>query len=179
MDFRKGITLIELMVAVATLGILTSLAIPSLNHLRASNAMAASLNLFLAQLHLARSTAVTRERHITLCPASSPTSCSNDSSTWARGYLIFADQNENREPDPGEEIVSYTGHSSRNIQIRSSRFRNRISFLPRGRAWFSNASIYFCHMRYTDLTRKIIISNNGRVRREKVPPGVPTPCPPS
>jgi len=180
MDFRKGITLTELMIAVATLGILTSLAIPSLNHLRASNAMAASLNLFLAQLHLARSTAVARERHITLCPASSPAGCSGGGSdNWAGGYLIFADVNKNKERDPDENMLSFAHHAPPGIQIHSSRFRNRISFLSQGRAWFSNATIYFCHVQYTDLSWKIIISNNGRVRREKVPPGAPAPCPPS
>ncbi|WP_041068662.1 GspH/FimT family pseudopilin [Thiolapillus brandeum] len=166
MDFRKGITLIEVMVTVATIGILTSLAIPSLSHLRASNTMATSLNLFLSQLQLARSTAVTREHHITLCPASSPTACGDDTTSWAGGYLIFEDSNKNGEPDADEEIVSHTDQGLQGIRIRSSRYRSRISFLPQGRSWFSNATIHFCHPQYPDLNRKIIVSNNGRIRKE-------------
>ena len=173
MDFTRshirGITLIELVTAIAITGILTSLAIPSFNHMRAGNAMAASLNLFLAQLHLARSTAVTRERHITLCPTADTTTCSDDPRDWADGYLIFEDRNRNAERDSNEEIVSHASQASGDIRISSSRYRNRISFQSQGRAWFSNATIRFCHNQYPDLNRKIIISNNGRVRKEKAP----------
>ncbi len=174
----KGITLVELVITLAVAGILTSLAVPAFSNIRAKNAMAGSVNLFLAQLHLARSSAVTRERRITLCPASSPSECDDDHEAWKNGYLIFQDGNKNRERDMDEEIISYQEKTGAAVKIiSSSRHRNRISFLPLGRAWFSNTTVRFCHGEYPDLNRAIIVSNNGRVRsRKKMADGSPVTC---
>ena len=174
----KGYTLIELLTTVAIVGILTSLALPAFDNIQARNAMAGSVNLFLAQLHLARSTAVTREWRITLCPTSNGTDCNDDHKAWQDGYLIFDDTNKNRQHDAGEQIISYQEKAAGTVKIlSSSAYRNRISFLPLGRAWFSNTTIRFCHESHPDLNRAIIISNNGRVRtRKKMADGGPITC---
>jgi len=174
----KGLTLVELVITLAIVGILTSLAVPAFSGIRAKNAMAASVNLFLTQLHLARSTAVTRERRITLCPASNRNECNNDHRAWKNGYLIFQDDNKNRKRDPGEQIISYEEKANAAVKIvSSSRFRNRISFLALGRAWFSNTTVRFCHAEYPELNRAIIVSNNGRVRtRKKMADGSAVTC---
>lgn len=159
-------------------GILTSLAAPTFSSLKAKNTMASSVNLFLAQLHMARSSAVARERRITLCPTANTTDCSNDYRAWQGGYLIFDDANKNRQHDPEEEIISYQEKANRQVKIfSSSAHRNRITFLPLGRAWFSNTTIRFCYATHPDLNRAIIISNNGRVRtRKKMADGGPITC---
>jgi len=172
MDFissrQEGYTLVELLVTVAIVSILTSLAIPAFDNIRARNAMAGSINLFLTQLHLARSAAVTRERHITLCPTSNGMDCNDDYQTWRDGYLIFDDTNKNRQHEAEEEIISYQEKAARTIRIvSSSQHRNRISFLPLGRAWFSNTTVRFCVRDHPELNRAIIVSNNGRVRSRK------------
>ena len=169
MDFGKhrarGVTLVELATVVAIVGITVSLAAPAFNRLMARNAMASSVNLFLAQLHLARSSAVTRERRITLCPATDPSSCNDDHRAWHGGYLIFQNDNRNRELDASEELISYEEPARSRITIvSSSKYRNRISYRAMGRAWFSNTTVRFCHPDYPELNRAIIVSNNGRAR---------------
>lgn len=161
----RGVTLIELMTTVTIVGITLSLAVPGFSRLMAKNAMASSVNLFLMQLHLARSSAVTRERRITLCPATGPTTCNNDYRTWNGGYLIFQDDNGNKELDPKETVISFEEPAHNKITIvSSSKFRNRITYRAMGRAWFSNTTIRFCHPDYPELNRAIIVSNNGRAR---------------
>ncbi len=174
-----GFTLLELLTAIAIVGILSSIAIPTFGSIQANNAMATSVNLFLTQLYLARSSAVTRERHITLCPASGPTTCSDDYTAWRKGYLIFQDSNKNRQRDVGEELISYQEKSNDRVQIvSSSQARNRITYRPMGRAWFSNTTVRFCHNTRPELNRAIIISNNGRVRPSKsMADGSPISCP--
>ncbi len=161
----RGITLIELMTTVTIVGITLSLAVPGFSRLLAKSAMTSSVNLFLSQLHLARSSAVTREKPITLCPASNPRSCSNNHKAWQLGYLVFQDDNKNHQPDKSEEILGYQERTLNEIIITtSSQFRNSITYLPEGRTWFSNTTIRFCHPKYPEMNRSIIVSNNGRVR---------------
>jgi type IV fimbrial biogenesis protein FimT len=164
----KGFTLLELLITVTVLGIISSLAIPAFSSLIAGSAMSANVNLFLAQLYLARSSAITRERYITVCPASSPAACSDDHTGWRQGYLIFQDNNRNRQRDGDEELISYQEKSYDEIKIfSSSQARNRITFFPTGRSWFSNTTVRFCHDEEPDLNRAIIVSNTGRVRHSK------------
>jgi type IV fimbrial biogenesis protein FimT len=181
MEFEKrvprGITLVELVTVVAIVGITLSLAAPTFSRLLARNAMASSVNLFLAQLRLARSSAVTRERHITLCPAAGASACSDDHRAWHDGYLVFEDNNQNQELDAGEQRLQYQERAGRNITIvTSSNKRARITYQAMGRAWFSNTTIRFCHADYPDLNRAIIVSNNGRVRTMKLLGNSPIAC---
>ena len=169
MEFRhhrtRGVTLVELATVVAIVGITLSLAVPAFSRLMARNAMASSVNLFLAQLHLARSSAVTRERRITLCPATDPVTCSDDHRAWHGGYLVFQDDNRNQELDGGEQVISHEERARSGIRIvSSSQQRNRVTYRPMGRAWFSNTTIRFCHPDHPELNRAIIVSNNGRAR---------------
>ncbi len=173
----RGLTLVELLIAVVAFATLTTLALPTFSHLMARNAMASSVNLFVAQLHLARSTAVARETHITLCPSTDGSGCDNDHRRWQGGYLIFENRNKNRRLDPGEAIISREMKAWEKISIRSSsRQRNRISFRPQGRSWFSNTTIRFCHEDFPDLNRKIVVSNNGRIRLIKATRSNPVNC---
>ncbi|WP_456405196.1 GspH/FimT family pseudopilin [Thiolapillus sp.] len=182
MDFTptrpKGFTLVEVVVTVAVVGILASLAIPAFESIRARNAMAGSVNLFLAQAHLARSTAVTREKHITLCPTQNGSECHADHQSWQGGYLVFEDSNKNQRRDPEEQIVSHQQQAHGGVKIHSSsNHRNRITYRPLGRAWFSNTSVRFCLEGHPELNRVIIISNNGRIRSAKrMADGSPVTC---
>jgi len=161
----KGLTLIELLATLAILGVALSLAIPAFDIIRARSAMTSSVNLFLAQLHLARATAIERERHITLCPATSGTACINDHRRWGGGYLIFEDRDRDRFRDQDEPVISFVEQAANGIRIvSSSRQRNRISFRALGRAWFSNTTVRFCDQEDASLNHAVIISNNGRIR---------------
>ena len=173
-----GFTLVELLTTIAITGVVMSLVIPALGNMREKNAMVSATNLFLAQLHLARSTAITREKSITLCPTPDNLQCSSDFQAWGSGYLIFEDSNKNQRRDAQEPIISVQENTAMDITIvSSSAHRNSITFLAQGRAWFSNTTVRICHQQQTALNRSIIISNNGRVRVEKtMADGSPVTC---
>jgi type IV fimbrial biogenesis protein FimT len=177
--YRQGHTLVELLITMTILGIVTSLAIPALGNMRAKNTMAGSINLFLTQLQYARSTAVTREKNITLCPTTNNLQCRNDHQSWGDGVLIFEDSNKNQTRDAQEPVISIQEGFDTAITIASSSaHRNRITFLPLGRAWFSNTTVRFCHQQQPELNRAIIISNNGRVRvQDTLANSAPIICP--
>ncbi len=78
------------MVVVAILGILAAVALPSFKSTIESNRRTTYANQLLEDLALARSEAIKRGVRVTVCPSSDGSSCAN-STSWAAGWIIFAD----------------------------------------------------------------------------------------
>jgi type IV fimbrial biogenesis protein FimT len=88
----SGFTMVEMMVAVAILAILASIALPSYRSLIANNRIVANTNDLVADLALARSEAAKRggTTVVTVCASSNGSSCSG-STDWSGGRLVFVD----------------------------------------------------------------------------------------
>lgn len=82
---KRGFTLIEVMVTLAVLGILLSIAVPSYQNLVVNNRMAAQANDLISALSLARSEAVKRAANVTVCASSNGTACTG---TWEQGWIV-------------------------------------------------------------------------------------------
>ena len=86
----SGFTLVELMVTIAVLAIIASIAIPSMRSLIASNRLAAMSTDVVASLQLARSEAIRRNAPVTVCSSSDGASC-QASTDWSRWIVIGHD----------------------------------------------------------------------------------------
>lgn len=82
---KRGFTLIELMVAMAVLGILLTIAVPNFQAFLMNSRMASQANDLITALNMARSEAVKRAASVTVCASSNGTSCIG---TWAQGWLV-------------------------------------------------------------------------------------------
>jgi len=101
-----GFTLMELIVAVAILSILTTLAVPSYRTMMANNQGATNANALIQALTLARSEAIKRNRTVVVCKSTTGTSCDTSASvTWDRGLVTFVDANVNGALDSGEIVI--------------------------------------------------------------------------
>jgi len=87
----QGLTLIELMVTVAMLAILLSLAAPSFARMMASNRMATQTNEFTAALNLARMEAVRRSQSVTI-------RADVDGIKFESGWKVFTDADSSGAP---------------------------------------------------------------------------------
>ena len=95
--------MIELMVVIAIIAILTTLAAPSFVRLIQSNAMSGSVNTFMADLRFARSESIRIGGGVIMCRSEAPeaanATCGTGDGTagngWVSGWIVFHDKNGN------------------------------------------------------------------------------------
>jgi len=158
---QRGFTLIELIIVLAILSVLFHFAAPSFQNIGANSRMTSHINTMVASFNYARSEAVKRQHNVVICP-NDDGSCARQPH-WHNGWLMFIDENFNREIDQEEEII-YVEAAKKNIEITSSRYRRRVVFRSLGTSAGSNASYVFCDHRGSEDARAIVLSNTGRPR---------------
>jgi len=92
-DRHYGFTLIELMVAIAVLAVLLTIAVPSFTGMIRSNQVANQTNVLIGSLNAARSEASKRGMPTTVCAAAKDLkSCSGKAEDWqTNGWLVITD----------------------------------------------------------------------------------------
>ena len=84
----RGLTLIELMVAITILAILLGWAVPSFNNAALSSKLTGFANDLVSSTQIARSEAIKRNAPITLCASSNGTTCAT-SGGWEVGWILL------------------------------------------------------------------------------------------
>ena len=95
MSMKKatGFTLVELMVAIAILALLTTIAVPSFNQMIASNRLTTQTNGLIAAMNIARSEAIKLNRTVSLCRIAGPNDdeCAGNG-TWTNWAVLHEDR---------------------------------------------------------------------------------------
>ena len=110
----RGVTLIELMVALAVLAILLGLGVPYLREFFITNRLAAATNELITGLNLARSEAIRRGVQVTMRRKSS------SARNWSEGWEIFVDANSNQLRDSAESVIHTGPASASRVTVNSS-----------------------------------------------------------
>jgi type IV fimbrial biogenesis protein FimT len=99
-----GFTLVELLVAMTTLGILAAIAAPSFNNAILGSKLTGFTNSFIASAQLARSEAIKRNGNVVVCRSGDHVSCAG-TGTWQQGWIVFHDANKDGAVDSGETVI--------------------------------------------------------------------------
>ncbi|MDX1678496.1 GspH/FimT family pseudopilin [Arsukibacterium sp.] len=85
---HSGFTLVELMVTIAVVAIVATIAVPSFNGLVQGNRLSGATNQLVSAFHLARSEAIKRSQNVSLCATSDGINCT-PRADW-NSWLVLA-----------------------------------------------------------------------------------------
>lgn len=89
MRYSRGFTLIELMVTIAVLAIVVSIAAPSFSKMLQDNRVLSVSSELQGALQLSRSEAVKRGQNVTLCRRDDAGTACADGTDWGNGWVIL------------------------------------------------------------------------------------------
>jgi type IV fimbrial biogenesis protein FimT len=176
MNKSRGFTMIELMVVIAIVAILTTLAAPSFKSLIQSNSMSSAVNAFLGDMRYARSESIRRGGGVVMCRSDNPEStnaqCGSGSTVgWESGWIIFHNLNSgNQRNITGtniEPLIRVQGPIASVNTIAESGAASIFKFTATGRLTLtSSTSIQFGSNPpfATDAQRIVCVNVGGRAR---------------
>ena len=161
---QRGFSLLELIISIAVLASLTSLAIPSFAAMLARNKVITQTNAVFEALYIARSHAISKQKNVHVCPIQidDNTRCGDNlgyNANWSGGWLIFADNNRNANLDKSDEILQIV-EMPKSINIVFNQ-RGRLRFFPDGSA--RSAGFYMCDKAQSNY-KHIYLLHSGRAR---------------
>lgn len=161
---QAGLTLIELMTALAVVAILAGIGVPSFRAVMANQRMVAAVNSYVGSFQQARMRSLARAGQTVVCPSADGRSCSGGLS-WQHGWLIYDDENFDKRLGRGEPVVAVFGPlAGDDLQATSSIGRPQLVFRADGSAMGSNLTLTVCDERGPDHARSIVVNNGGRPR---------------
>lgn len=108
----SGVTLIELMITVAIIGVLSVLAAPGFVQFVRGQRVVSQVNDVVAALNLARNEAIKRGVPVAVCASANPNAASpgcSGATNWEEGWLVFTDNGGTEGDIDGSETLIRVG----------------------------------------------------------------------
>lgn len=171
----RGFSLLELLVAMAVVVIIVSLALPSLTSTIQNNRVSGATNEFISAFQFARSEALKRGSPVTVCAADTSDGedepeCADD---WAAGWMVFTDTAAvgSGTPVVGELLRVWQPRMG-DMDIDEGSSGSFVRYLPAGRVDGTPVPPLVFALRIDNCTRDqardVTIERAGSVRVERV-----------
>lgn len=129
---KRGYTLIELMITVALIAIVLTLAVPEFRTLLQNNRSITTASNLKASMQHARSEALKRGTFVSLCPqARNFTACGSD---WTQGWIVFTNPDENTSFSGSEVLIRTYPATDTSMNFSFNQSSTLITFRPNGMA---------------------------------------------
>ena len=163
-DRQSGFTFTEVMVVIALLSILLSIAAPSFQGLITQSRLTSISTQLRSALLTARSEAIKSNRQVTLCASEDKLTCSNGS--WGSYSIAFIDRGVVGEINDGDEIIKQFQRALSTLQVLQAGLNGSVSFTPDGASDTSGAFMVCDRMNNAE-PRRICLSRSGVVNVTK------------
>ena len=172
---RGTTNLIEIFIALLIIGVISIVAIPSLNVFMEKVSVQARTAELMSSLTHARNHAINHARIVHVCQLDEGRNeernieCSDDRdfrASWSAGWLTFVDVNNNGAYDIGDQLLRINeSETATNVVFNQ---RGRLRFFPDGSA--RSAGFYVCDINGTH-HRHVLLLYTGRTRSQETANG--------
>ncbi len=157
---QSGFTFIEMMVVVAIIGILSA-AFVSMGSLVRDFRVGYIQKRLHNSLLLARSEAIKRSENVTVCRSTAGSRC-NSGSNWRDGWIVFLDNNSNKQVDGGDQILRVYNNISSDFNVNWNGSTSGIFFNARGQVDFNNSNRFLICLRNVNNGPRRIVTIFGK-----------------
>ena len=179
---QAGVTLVELVVTLAVVGILVAVAVPSMQRFLTAKAVDAQAQEMAATMRMARSEAMKRNMEVSVCSSentedASP-SCSDGATKWSKGWVVFSDYDNSASLDGDDKALKVQNEVKGVKEISGP--ASALTFARSGILLTSAATVVFSPQLddgdsgYDAAVRTLCVNKQGRV---SVNPGKDFACP--
>lgn len=165
---QQGLTLLELLVTIAMMAILLTIAVPSYRESIRQNRLTVQIGGFVAALRLAQSEAIRLDQMVTLCKSSNPeattTPACDNATTWDSGWVLFVDANGDGIIDTGESIIRVGAPLvAGSSLLGSSAVADVVTYRPTSEIAAAGTFV-LCDNNDMTHARAVFLATNGRIR---------------
>lgn len=165
--FLGGMTLFELLISLSVGALTLGAGIPFIAGIISTNRVSGQVNALRGALMLTRSEAIRRNQHVVLCKSADGNHCTRHGQ-WTQGWIVYVDQNHNRQRDTQESLMLVhdrlvNGHQ---LTYRGFGSRHYIVYRPTGFTQM-NGTFTLCAPNAPGRSRALILMKTGRVRLSK------------
>lgn len=153
----KGLTLIELLIALAVAGLLLGLAAPAFQTMIQNNRASSLSNTWVSALKYTRQEAIHRGESVSVCPAGN-TAFSFCGADWEQGWMIFVNPDEDAvfANNTAEPLLRAHEALASNTTFTTTPTTSMITFTSRGFPNSSSSNVTF------NLSANGCVGENGR-----------------
>jgi len=171
-----GLTLIELLTALAVFALILGFGVPSYRDWIASRELANHAEYLAQTLMQARSEAVKRQSRVNVCKSADGKQCAG-SGTWSAGWIMYEDDNRDGSIEAVESVIRHEPAPGNGITVTANRpLDSYVSYTSFGYARLLNGALQmgtFVVCKPGQKAIDVVLANSGRVRISRTD----QPCP--